>query len=304
MDPARVPAPPKGATSEPTFLALAHATVRVREALEKASAVDVRLVLYGEPGVGRSHAVRYLHGLSPRAAGPLRRVSLRDSRILETLSASEFEASVAGGTLVLEAVDEATPEVQAFLVAALEDWAGSEEDVPARVRVVATASRDLASLQATGVFRRDLHFLLDVFPLALPPLRNRTEEIALFLEHFHRQLAPGRPAPPLPFEFLEQAVAYAWPGNLTELHNLVATSVTLSDGRAWALPRALPRSRDVLEPLPFQQAKREFEAGYVRRLLLLTAGNVSRAADLAGKARKDFYALLSRNGVDPAEYRR
>jgi two-component system response regulator GlrR len=289
---------------EPVFVARAHAVVRVREALEKAAAVDVRLVLYGETGVGKFHAAQFLHALSPRAEAPLVRLSVRDLRALETLSDPSFARSVAGGTLVLEAVDEASPEVQGYLVAALEEWGTSEDHGTALVRVVATAERDLGVLEAAGVFRRDLHFLLDVFPLALPALRSRTEEISLFLEHFHRRLAPGKPVPPAPAEFLEQALVYSWPGNLRELLNLVASSVTMTGGDEWALPRVLPRRGDSPEPPPFHQAKREFEAGYVRRLLLLTGGNVSRAADMAGKARKDFYALLSRNGIDPAGFRR
>lgn len=288
----------------PVFLARAHAVVRVREALEKAAAVDVRLVLYGEAGVGKFHAARYLHALSPRAAAPLVRLSVRDPSVLETLADPSFVSSLAGGTLVLDAVDEASSEVQGYLAAALEEWGACEDDGPASVRVVATAERDLGLLEASGAFRRDLHFLLDVFPLALPPLRSRTEEVSVFLEHFHRRLAPGRPVPAAPGEFLEQAVTYSWPGNLRELRNLVAASVAMTGGDGWALPRVLPRRGDSPEPPPFHQAKREFEAGYVRRLLLLTGGNVSRAAEMAGKARKDFYALLSRNSIDPAEFRR
>lgn len=286
------------------FLARAHALIRIKEALEKAAAVDVRLVLYGETGVGKFHAARYLHARSPRALAPLVRLPLRDPRALSTLSDPSFAASVAGGTLVLEAVDEAPAELQAYLVSALEEWGASEDEGPAPVRVVATAQQDLAVLEAAGSFRRDLHFLLDVFPLALPPLRQRAEEVGLFLEHFHGRLAPGKPVPTAPEGFLEQAAAYAWPGNLRELLNLVASSVAVTAGDHWALPRLLPRHGESPEPAPFYQAKREFEAGYVRRLLLLTAGNVSRAAEIAGKARKDFYALLSRNGIDPAEFRR
>lgn len=288
----------------PPFVALSHAMVRAREALEKAARADVRLVLYGGPGVGKTHAARYLHALSPRRDKPLVRLSLRDPRALVALRSPDFLDSLRGGTLLLEAVDEASAEVQGHLVAAVEEWGGVDEDGPAPVRVVATAQEDLLALQGSGRFRRDLHFLLEVFPLALPPLKSRTEEVGLYLEHFHRCHAPGKPVPAAPAEFLEQALAYAWPGNLRELESLVAASVSATGGEAWSLPGVLPRAGASPEPPPFHLAKREFEAGYVRRLLLLTGGNVSRAAELAGKARKDFYALLSRNGIEPRGFRR
>jgi two-component system response regulator GlrR len=277
--------------------------VAVREALTKAAAVDVRIVLCGETGTGRLHAARYVHALGAVPGAPFVRLAVHDPRTLERLSDPRLGEAVAGGTVVLEAADEASPEMQGYLTAAVEAWTGSGEEGSHPARVVATTCRDLLGLVENGLFRKDLHYLLDVFPIAFPPLRHRLEEVPAYLEHFHRQMAPGKRVPPLTSKFLEVAFAHTWPGNLRELANLVASSVTRTGGHEWALPRIHPR-RDALEFPSFQQAKREFEAGYVRRVLLLTGGNVSRAADLAEKARKDFYALLSRNGIEPGEFRR
>jgi two-component system response regulator GlrR len=102
---------------------------------------------------------------------------------------------------------------------------------------------------------------------------------------------------------LEQALSYPWPGNLQELAGLVRRSLPRPGAAEWQFPPLLnPEVTEASVP-PFHAAKREFEVSYVQRLLLLTEGNVSRAAELAGKARKDFYALMSRARVDPALFR-
>ncbi|GAB4263527.1 MAG: hypothetical protein Kow0092_14530 [Deferrisomatales bacterium] len=292
-----------GAAPAPVFLAQAPAMLRVAEALERAAATDVRVVLYGEPGVGKSLAARRIHALSARRTGPFARLSVRDGRAVERLSEGEFLRGLEGGTLVLEGIDEAPPEVQAVLVGVVEEWAGAEEAGERFVRVVSTGERDLLGQVERGAFRRDLYYMIDVFPLLLPPLRERAEEIPLFLDHFFRRHAPDQEAPPVPRSFLDEAFAYGWPGNLRELENLVVASLPAGGGRQWRFPKTLPRWGGEPRVLSFAEAKREFERAYVRRLLLLTGGNVTRAAGLAGKARKDFYALMARNEVDPAEFR-
>jgi two-component system response regulator GlrR len=169
---------------------------------------------------------------------------------------------------------------------------------------VATGARDLLVGVEQGWFRKDLYYLLDVFPIALPPLRERVEELPTYLEHFSRRHAPGRRLPAVPDAFVAEALAYPWPGNLRELENLVVSALPRGDGDPWRFPTALPRRGGEPAPLAFSQAKRDFEQAYVHRLLILTEGNVTRAAELAGKARKDFYALMARNRVDPGQFRR
>jgi len=288
----------------PPFLAHSPAMVRVAEALRRAATTDVRMVLYGETGTGKTQASRFLHASGPRARGPEVRVNLVEPAAAEQLAAPDFFDSVRGGTLVLEEVDRAGPELQALLVGVVEEWGTPEEGEDVPVRVVSTGGRDLLTGVEEGWFRKDLYYLLEVFPVALPPLRERPEEIPLYLEHFARRHAPGGRAPTVPEGFLAEALAYRWPGNLRELENLVIGSLPGRDGAPWALPCTLPRRGAEPQPLPFAQAKREFERTYVHRLLLLTDGNVTRAADLAGKARKDFYALMARNLIDPVSFRR
>jgi two-component system response regulator GlrR len=275
----------------------------VAEALERVSTTDARVVLYGEPGVGKTQAALRLHGLSARGLRPVARVSVRENRALDKLSDTDFFASLAGGTLVLEGVDEAPAEVQALLVGVIEEMDPPEDGGEAPIRVISTGQRDLLEGVETQTFRKDLYYLLDVFPLAIPPLRDRMEEIPLFLAHLTRKHARGFEPSLVPESFLAEAMGYSWPGNLRELENLVVASLPSGPGEPWDLPRVLPRRGGSGVGVPFCDAKRDFEQGYVRRLLVLTSGNVTRAADVAGKARKDFYALMARNHIDPGTFR-
>jgi two-component system response regulator GlrR len=277
---------------------------RVNGALERAAATDVRVVLYGEPGAGKSSAVALLHRLSPRREGLLRHLSLRDPGAPELLASSGYRDELQGGTLVLEGVDAASPETQAVLLGVLETWPAAEDGGEALVRVLATSEGDLAEAVAGGSFRTDLFYLLEVFPVCLPPLRQRAEEIPELVAEFARRAGRDPAAlPALPGAFLEQAMGYEWPGNLRELGGLVTRALPPEDGHAWRFPPLLHPGLGAPGLPPFHTAKREFEQSYVSRLLRLTGGNVTRAAELAGKARKDFYALMARNRVDPARFR-
>jgi two-component system response regulator GlrR len=285
------------------FLCGSPAMLRVLEALDRVSATDARVILYGEPGVGKTHAARRLHASSARRSRPMARLSARDLRALDRLLDRAFLNELAGATLLLEGVDEAPAEVQSVLVGLIEEWDLPEESKELPVRILSTAEKDLFGCVEAGAFRRDLCYLLDVFPLAIPALRERAEEIPLFLEHFFRKHSRDASPPPVPEEFLAEALGYAWPGNLRELENVVVGALPAHAGGSWTFPRVLPRRGSFSGALAFCDAKREFERGYIRRILTLTGGNVSRAALIAEKARKDFYALMARNQVDPAEFR-
>jgi two-component system response regulator GlrR len=277
--------------------------VRVGEALRRAAVTDVRMVLYGETGVGKTYAANVLHALGPRAERPLLQLNLVDPRAAERLADAAYLASAEGGTLLLEGVDQAASELQALLLGVVDRWSAPDGDAEAPIRMVATGARDLLVGVEQGWFRKDLYYLLDVFPIALPPLRERVEEIPTYLEHFIRRHAPGRRLPSVPDEFMAAALAYPWPGNLRELESVLLSALPQREGSPWRFPAALPRRGGEPNPLPFAQAKRDFEQAYVHRLLILTEGNVTRAAELAGKARKDFYALMARNRVDPEQFR-
>lgn len=288
----------------PEFLAASPATQKVAQALQKASGTDFRVILYGEPGVGKSLAARCLHALSTRGGHPLAWVPVRESATIWRLSDRSFLDGLTGGTLVLAGIDEAPTDVQGVLVGVIEEWGTAAPAGEVPVRILATAQRDLLALVETKAFRQDLYYLTDVFPLAIPPLRERPEEIPMFVDHFFRRHVPGRNPPPIPESFLQEAVKYGWPGNLLELERVVLSSLPQRPGRPWQFPHALPLRGGTPKVLSFSEAKKEFEVSFVRRALILTSGNVTRAAELAGKSRKDFYTLMARTRIDPAPFRR
>ncbi len=289
---------------KPEIVAASPAMERVREALERVAGTDVPVVLYGEVGVGKSLASRFVHSRSPRGRGPFARLSLRDEGALGVLGDPAFLSSLEGGTLVLEGLDEAPATVQVRLLGVLESWGAAEEgEPPPPVRVIATATRDLRSAVEEGRFRADVCYLVEVFPIRIPPLRERYEDIPALVRHLFRRHAPGVPFPGIPAEFLERAGTYPWPGNVRELENLIRTSLPVGSGGRWEPQALLPRDARSVPVVPFAEAKRAFEREYVSRILLITAGNVTRAARVAGKARKDFYTLMARNEIDPTVFR-
>lgn len=286
------------------FLSGAGVMAAVTAKLKRAAATDVRVVLYGEPGVGKSFAGKFLHRLSPRRDRPLEHLAVNTAEAAARLAAAASGGSLQGGTLLLEGVDEAPPEIQSELVGLLEEWSAAEERGEAPVRVIATCQDDLGSCVEAARFRTDLFYLLEVFPVSLPPLRRRAEDIPALIGEFARRrgMAPDT-LPKLPSSFLEQALVYQWPGNLRELGNVVERALPSAGRSGWNFPLLLDSRPGGVYLPPFHEAKREFEKSYVNRMLLVTGGNVSRAAELAGKARKDFYALMARNSVDPASFR-
>ena len=162
---------------------------------------------------------------------------------------------------------------------------------------------------AAGRFREDLYYRLNVFPLALPPLAERREDIVLLATHFVASVAQryGKPVTGFAPGALELLAAAPWPGNVRQLQNLVEKCVVLCPGALippGLVERALAhQGPGGTEVLPFDEARRQFERDYLTQLLKMTAGNVSQSARLARRNRTDFYALLGRHQIDPAAYK-
>jgi formate hydrogenlyase transcriptional activator len=224
----------------------------VRRAVARVGPTDVTVLLVGETGTGKELVARSLHAASPqrtRAFVPVNCAALVPSLLVSELfghEAGAFTGAVRrragrfeqadGGTIFLDEVGELAAEAQAVLLRVLQERVvervGGGEPVPVTVRVVAATNRDLAADVRLGRFRADLFYRLNVFPIAVPPLRERREDIpdlaAHFLHHFAekhgRHLAEIRPA------VLRMLVAHDWPGNIRELQNLIERAVIVSDG--------------------------------------------------------------------------
>jgi transcriptional regulator with GAF, ATPase, and Fis domain len=212
------------------------------------------VLLTGESGTGKELFARALHALSPRRAGPF--VAVNCAAIPEALLENElfghergaftgadrrregrFEVA-AGGTLLLDEVGELSPAVQAKVLRVLEEKTfervGGGRTLRADVRLVAATNRDLGDMVAAGTFRSDLYFRLDVFPVELPPLRERASDLPALARHLAGHIAGrlGLPAPRLEEEALEVLAGRPWPGNVRELANVLERALILAEPSA------------------------------------------------------------------------
>ena len=230
--------------------------------LERAAKSGTSTVLIrGETGSGKELMARYLHDKSARAAGPF--IELNCSAIPEQLLESElyghergaftdakrfkkglFELAD-GGTLFLDEIGEMAPQLQAKLLRVLETRTfrrvGGAADITVDVRVVAATHRDLSKMVAEGRFREDLYFRLNVVPVEIPALRERSGDVATLAEHFVARFCRelGRTVVRIDPRALELMKAYAWPGNVRELKNVIER-VVLLEAEEEILPEHLP----------------------------------------------------------------
>jgi transcriptional regulator with GAF, ATPase, and Fis domain len=237
---------------------------RVLSQVEMVARTDATVLILGESGTGKELVARAIHQRSPRAAKPLVRVNC--AAVPRELFESEFFGHVRGaftgavrdrvgrfrladgGTIFLDEVGEIPLDLQVKLLRVLQEGEferlGDERSTRVNVRVVAATNRDLKREVAEGRFRLDLYYRLGVFPMEMPPLRDRREDIPLLVSHFMR-LASTRfhvPLPRLRRQDLDRAQAYDWPGNVRELQNAVERAVIVAKDGAATLDLAQGRS--------------------------------------------------------------
>jgi transcriptional regulator with PAS, ATPase and Fis domain len=329
------------ASGAPSFLAISDKTSfgelvgaslemrRVYAILERIAASNSTLLIEGETGTGKDVVARSLHAASKRAQGPF--VPVDCGAIPENLIESElfghvrgsFSGAVGdrkgvfeeahGGTLFLDEIGEMPLSVQAKLLRAIETRSvrrvGGNSERPVDVRIVAATNRSLATCANQGTFREDLYYRLAVVEVKLPPLRARSEDIALLASHFYARFAGADPAG-LPASFVRMLATRSWPGNVRELRNFIERSVSLGfisePVTAGRPPPSRPLPDDALESivplhLPLKDARQSwtesFESIYVRSMLKKTGGNLTRAAALAGVNRRFLQRLVARLGL-------
>src|SRR5688572_1336030 len=220
--------------------------------VEKVAATDTTVLILGETGSGKELIARAIHQRSPRAKGPL--VSVNCAALSPGLIASElfghergaftgatqrregrFELA-AGGTIFLDEIGDLPLDLQVALLRVLQEQeferVGGSRTVRTDVRVIAATHRDLRTSVARGSFREDLYYRLSVFPIALPPLRERRDDIPSLVEYFARRFAERRGLnyAGIDPESLGRMMEYDWPGNVRELGNLVERAMILSEG--------------------------------------------------------------------------
>jgi two-component system response regulator GlrR len=286
---------------------------------------EVSVLILGETGTGKEVFARAIHYRSPRATKPF--VPVNCGAIPTDLMENEFFGHESGaftsanssrrgvikeadgGTLFLDEVDSLSPLAQVKLLRFLQDGQfrplGSATVCSANVRVIAASNVHFADSLASGRFRKDLYYRLNVLSLKLPPLREREEDIVLLARHFLARYTEKfrTPVRELSPAALQKLLSYTWPGNVRELENVIQRAVILSDHTI--LPGEHILIGDVIEDRPeqqnFQQLKakaiNQFEASYIRRLLLVYDGNITKAAAGAGKDRRAFWELMRKHRI-------
>jgi PAS domain S-box-containing protein len=293
------------------------ALLRALHALEQVAATDTTLLLLGETGTGKELFARAAHAGSKRSQAPLIKVNC--GAIPHNLIESELFghekgaftgatqrrdgrfALADGGTLFLDEIGELPVELQPKLLRVLQEGefepVGSSRVTKVDVRIIAATNRNLAELVAQGRFREDLFYRLNVFPVTIPPLRERDADIdelaRVFLEKYTRRL--GRSLAPLSEPMLRKLRRYRWPGNVRELQNVIERGVLVSTSGVFDLDRALPEATDkpaaaeTREPEPDRVLSvtelEQLERKNLLRALRQTQGKVSGpggAAELLG----------------------
>ncbi|MBM4143656.1 MAG: sigma-54-dependent Fis family transcriptional regulator [Lentisphaerae bacterium] len=236
------------------------------------SGTDAPVLIFGETGSGKEVVARAIHNRSPRAGGPFIRVNcgaippeMIDSELFGHEQGA-FTGAVKqrkgwferadGGTLLLDEVAELTPAAQVRLLRVLQDGrlerVGGQDPIHVSVRIIAATHRDLAAMVAAGSFREDLWYRIAVFPLVLPPLRNRRDDIEALARHFAERAAVrfGLPVVLPSAEDVALLASYAWPGNIRELAAVIDRAAILGDGARLEVRQALGAPSAAAAPRP------------------------------------------------------
>ena len=304
----------------------------VRALIGRIAPTDARVLITGDSGTGKELVAAAIHRQSPRAAKPF--VSVNSAAIPRDLVESElfghergaftgaaerrigrFELAD-GGTLLLDEVGDLGPEAQAKLLRVLEtgviERVGGEKPVRVDVRVLAATNKDLERAVADGRFREDLLYRLNVVPIRIPPLRERSMDVPPLVRHFAARLREtlGR-AVSVDAGALQLLGAYGWPGNVRELANLIERlailsptgAITAEDVARVLAPRGAPvETPGDLPDMPLTDALDLHERALIARALSAASGNVAEAARRLATDRANLYRRMRRLGLEPPRH--
>jgi two-component system NtrC family response regulator len=274
------------------------------------------VLIQGESGVGKELVARSIHQQSPRRDRPY--VVVDCGMLNENLLQNELFGHQKGaftgatalkhglfevadtGTLFLDEIGEVSPVLQAKLLRVLETGSfrrlGSTADQRVDVRLVAATNRDLLQMSREGTFREDLFYRLNVFPVLVPPLRERRDDIPLLARHFLRRASQQGSGKSLSPEALELLKSYAWPGNIRELQNMIETAAIIAESaeiQARDLP-AVVRGQDSRSGLDLSEdlSLEELERRYISILLERFGGHRAKVAKVLKISERNLYRKL------------
>lgn len=294
--------------------------------IKKVADSEATVLLIGESGTGKELVSKAVHYAGRRKNKNF--VAVNCSALPDTLLESELFGHVKGaftgatenkqglleyadgGTLFLDEIADTSPAVQAKLLRVMQDKKirklGDNREIEVDIRIITATSKDLRKLIEEKTFREDLFYRINVFPITVPSLRERKEDIPLLVEHFLKGRKRMHPA------VLDALMDYGWPGNVRELENMVERLVVFASGET-VTPEDLPSDTPdmslgkIAPNVPYTEARGrildEFTKSFIGRALQQTGGNVTRASEIAGLDRANFQRLMRRHRVDPSQYK-
>jgi two-component system response regulator AtoC len=307
------------------------AMAQLKELLRTVALTSSTVLITGETGTGKELAARAIHDASPRSQH--RFVAINCSAIPETLLEAELFGHVRGaftgavanrqgrleqahrGTLFLDEIGTMSPALQAKMLRVLQsrefERVGDSQTIRVDVRVIAATNSDLKKMCEAGTFREDLFYRLNVIPVRIPCLRERRADVPLLAQHFLdaivKDTVPARPRVTLAQDAQQALMAFAWPGNVRQLENVMERMLVLSPGRtqlaASDLPEEIAAARPIMnteeiaipeDGLLFDDLVTSFEHTLIRRALERTGGNKRQAADLLHIKRTTLIEKLKR----------
>jgi len=316
---------------------------RVLEAVSRIAKADSTVYIHGESGTGKELIAKAIHLASARKDKPFVAINCAaiPETLLESELFGHEKGAFTGavrstkglftqaheGTLFLDEIGDMPLTIQVKLLRALEERqfypVGSEKPVQVDVRVVVATKKDLVEEVKRGLFREDLFYRIHVIPLVLPPLKERTEDIPPLVEHLLRKICQQvkKDVVGLTPKAMQKLMQHDWPGNVRELENTLEFAVTMTQNNVVSddliLQTKGPTPPSVVEEAPqshllpvpgslrsLKEARADFERAYLIRLLELCSGKASKAAEIAGKYRADFYDLLKKHEIKLADYKR
>ncbi|NYZ14824.1 sigma-54-dependent Fis family transcriptional regulator [Azospirillum sp. RWY-5-1] len=298
---------------------------QVEHLLRRVADVDSTLLISGESGVGKEVAAAFVHRISRRAPSPFMAVNcaaippdLIDSELFGHEKGAftgahalhrGYAERAGNGVLFLDEVGELPHPVQAKLLRLVQERVffrvGGEKPLPFQARLVCATNADLDGLVRAGTFRRDLYYRLNVIPVAVPPLRERPDDVLPLLQAYLHQYAEafGRPAQRLTPQAEAAALEHDWPGNVRELRNRIERAVVLATG-PWISANDLFPERHVVDRFgtgtgwpPLMAVRDESERSHILVTLRRADGQLGRAADLLGVGRTTLWEKMRRLGI-------
>ncbi|HWN19097.1 MAG TPA: sigma 54-interacting transcriptional regulator [Gemmatimonadales bacterium] len=300
------------------------------EEMARVAGTSTTVLIRGESGTGKELIASSIHHHSPRAKKPFIKVNcaalpeaLVESELFghergaftgaESRKKGRFELA-SGGTIFLDEIGELSPAIQVKLLRVLQerefDRVGGTEPVKVDVRVVAATNRNLETALAEGNFREDLYYRLNVFPIFIPPLRERRSDVLPLADHFVEKYARqhGKTIKRISTPAIDQLASYHWPGNVRELENTIERAVLMADGEVihgHHLPPTLQTAEatGTVVTTSMGGAVATFERSLIEDALKTTRGNRSKAARLLGTTERVINYKVKKYGIDPARLR-